>query len=88
MQCYCTYANKFQNVKDNCSSKKNYICLINIRAIRTSGIPRGGGVFKPPMKFQSFDKAEPNSHFHGKYICNNLIRIRVSHNCKLSGTPD
>jgi hypothetical protein len=47
------------------------------------------GVFKlPPPKFRSFDKAEPNSHFRGKYIRNNLIRIRVSVICKLSGTPD
>jgi hypothetical protein len=35
-----------------------------------------------------FDKAKPNSQFHGKYICNNLIRIRVSPTCKLNGTPD
>jgi hypothetical protein len=41
----------------------------------------------PPSKFRSFDKAEPNSQFRGKYICNNLIRIRVSLICKLSGTP-
>jgi hypothetical protein len=31
-----------------------------------------------PPKFQSFDKAEPNSQFRGKYIRNNLIRIQVS----------
>jgi hypothetical protein len=38
-----------------------------------------GGVQHPPTpKFLSFDKAEPNSRFHGKYICNNLIRIWVS----------
>jgi hypothetical protein len=42
----------------------------------------------PPPKFQSFDKPEPNSQFRGKYIRNNLIRIRVSLICKLSGTPD
>jgi hypothetical protein len=45
--------------------------------VKFSGILRG-----------SFDKAEPNSQFHGKYICNNLIRIWVSLICKLSGTPD
>jgi hypothetical protein len=29
---------------------------------------RGGlGGFKPPLKFQSFDKAKPNSYFRGKY---------------------
>ena len=38
----------------------------------------GFGVFKPPPKFRSFDKAEPNSQFHGKYIRNNLTRIRLS----------
>jgi hypothetical protein len=35
-----------------------------------------------------FDKAEPNSQFRGKYIRNNLIRIRVSLIYKLGGTPD
>jgi hypothetical protein len=52
-----------------------------------SGVPKGvggGGV----NKFRSFDKAEPNSQFRGKYIRNNLIRIRGSLICKLSGTPD
>ena len=38
---------------------------------------RGGGVQSPP-KFRSFDKAEPNSQFRGKYILNNLTRIRLS----------
>jgi hypothetical protein len=42
----------------------------------------------PPRKFRSFDNAEPNSQFRGKYIRNNLIRIRVSLICKLSVTPD
>jgi hypothetical protein len=46
-----------------------------------------GGV-QTPLKFRSFDKAGPNSQFRGKYIRNNLIRIRVSLICKLSGTPD
>jgi hypothetical protein len=57
---------------------------------------RGGGfgAFKPPPPprnsevFDKADKAEPNSQFCGKYIRNNLIRIRVSLICKLSGTPD
>jgi hypothetical protein len=49
---------------------------------------RGWVVQPPPPKFRSFGKAEPNSQFHGKYICNNLIRICVSLICKLSGTPD
>jgi hypothetical protein len=47
----------------------------------------GGGVQTPP-KFRNFDKAEQNSQFRGIYICNNLIRIRVSFICKLSRTPD
>jgi hypothetical protein len=55
----------------------------------SSGVPRGVGVFNPhPPKFRSFDKAEPNSQFRGKYIRNNLIRIRVSLICSLCGTPD
>jgi hypothetical protein len=47
-----------------------------------------GGVEPPPPKFLSFDKAEPNSQFRGKYVHNNLIRIQVSLICNLSGTPD
>jgi hypothetical protein len=47
---------------------------------------RGGLGSSNPPKFRGFDKAEPNSHFRGKYIRNNLIRIRVSLICKLSGT--
>jgi hypothetical protein len=39
-------------------------------------VPRGGGV--QPPKIRSFGKAGPNSQFRGIYICNNLIRIRVS----------
>jgi hypothetical protein len=37
--------------------------------------PRGGGCsnFPPPPKFQSFDKAEPNSQFRGKYTRNCLV---------------
>jgi hypothetical protein len=48
-----------------------------------------GGVQTPPEipKFFFFDKAEPNSQFRGKYFRNNLIRIRGSLICKLSGTP-
>jgi hypothetical protein len=48
----------------------------------------GFGGFKTPPKFRSFDKAEPNSQFRGKYVHNSLIRIWVSLICKLSGTPD
>jgi hypothetical protein len=36
------------------------------------------GVQPPPPKFRSFDKAEPNSQFRGKYIRNNLTRIRLT----------
>jgi hypothetical protein len=56
-----------------------------------SGVLRGVGGFNPrplPPKFRSFDKAEPNSQFRGKYIRYNLTRIRVSPICKLSGTLD
>jgi hypothetical protein len=35
------------------------------------------GVLNPPPTFRSFDKAVPNSYFRGKYIRNNLLRIRV-----------
>jgi hypothetical protein len=41
-----------------------------------------------PPKFRSFEKAGPNSHFCGIYICNNLIRIRVLLIYKLSETPN
>jgi hypothetical protein len=37
----------------------------------------GGVQPPPPPKFRSFDKGQPNSQFRGKYIRNNLIRIRV-----------
>jgi hypothetical protein len=49
-----------------------------------------GGVWgvQNPSKFRRFDKAKPNSLFRGKYIRINLIRIRVSLICKLSGTLD
>jgi hypothetical protein len=48
----------------------------------------GGGSTPPPPEIPKFDKAEPNSRFRGKYIRDNLIRIRVSFICKLNGTPD
>jgi hypothetical protein len=53
-----------------------------------SGVPRGVCGVQTPPKFRSFDKPDPNSQFRRKYIRNNLIRIRVSLMCKLSGTPD
>jgi hypothetical protein len=62
---------------------------VNSLYLLKSDIPRGVWGFKPPPpKFWSFDKAQPNSQFPGKYIQNNPIRIRVSFICKLSGTPD
>jgi hypothetical protein len=42
----------------------------------------------PPPKFRSFEKAWPNSQFRWIYICNNLIRRRVSLIYKLSETPN
>jgi hypothetical protein len=64
-------------------------CLLNADVSRRG--PRGegfGGLKSPSPKFRSFDKAQPNSQFCGKCIRNNLIKIRVSPICKLSGTPD
>jgi hypothetical protein len=52
-----------------------------------TGVPRGGSNPHHP-KFRSFEKAGPNSQFYGIYICNNLIRIRVSLIYKLSQTPN
>jgi hypothetical protein len=40
------------------------------------------------LVFSSLWPAEPNSQFRGIYIRNNLIRIRASFICKLSGTPE
>jgi hypothetical protein len=65
-----------------------------VRSLFQAGSPeayrRGGWGLKhpPPSKFRSFDKAEPNSQFRGKYIRNNLIRIWASFICTLSRTPD
>jgi hypothetical protein len=56
-----------------------------------SGVPKwglGGSTPLPPRNPEFFYNAEPNSQFRGKYIRNNLIRIRVSLICKFSGTPD
>jgi hypothetical protein len=63
------------------------LAFVVFRLRRHRGVPRGvGGFTPPPPKFRSFDKAKPNSLFRGKYVRNNLIRIRVSHICKLSRT--
>jgi hypothetical protein len=63
----------------------------DLRQWRTERRGGGGGCgcsTPPPPEFRSLDKAEPNFQFRGKYIRNNLIRIRVSLICKLSGTPN
>jgi hypothetical protein len=50
--------------------------------VQVSAVAYRGGVWgvQPPTppKFRSFYKAEPNSQFRGKYIRNNLTRIRLS----------
>jgi hypothetical protein len=86
-----------QNVKGQqhkvklCSLGSTDLLFWSKHIVRISGIPMGGGGgvwgFQTPPKFHTFDKGEPNSQFRGKYIHNNLIRIRVSLICKLSGTP-
>jgi hypothetical protein len=49
----------------------------------------GGRGFKTiPLKFQSFDIAEPNTQFSGKYFHNNPIKIQFPAIFKLSTTPD
>jgi hypothetical protein len=53
------------------------LCVVQLEAVAY----RVGGCL-------GFDKVEPNFQFRGNYINNNLIRIRVSFICKLSGTPD
>jgi hypothetical protein len=55
---------------------------------RCSVVPGVGCGLNDHPKFQSFDKAELNSQFRGKYIHNNLIGILVSLICKVSRTPD
>jgi hypothetical protein len=66
------------------------ICQGRVEPVTAQWRTEGGlGVQPPPPpKFQSFDKAEPNSQLRGKYIRNNLIRIRDSLICRLSGTSD
>jgi hypothetical protein len=66
-------------------------CVVKCYVTRSGVIREGLGGFKAPPpspKFRNFDEAEPNSQLRGKYIRNNLIRIWVSLNCKLSGTSD
>ena len=49
---------------------------------------RGGGLNTPPPKFRSFDKVQPNSQFRGKYIRNNLTRVRLSWVVSWKALPD
>jgi len=41
----------------------------------SSGVMSGVWGVQTLPKFRSFDKAEPNSQFHGKYMRNNLTRM-------------
>jgi hypothetical protein len=79
-----------QTHKFHTLSQRLFKIVFNI-ILTLSGVPKGVWVVQTlphPPKLRSFDKAEPNSQFRGKYIRNNLIRIRGSLICKLSGTPD
>jgi hypothetical protein len=58
---------------------KNYVHSVAYRC--------GFGGSTPLKKFRSFDEAEPNYQFRGKYIRDNLIRIRVSLICKIEWNP-
>jgi hypothetical protein len=60
-------------------------CCVYSDQWRTEG---GFGGSNPLPKFRSVDEAEPNSQFRGRCIRNNVIKIRVSLICKLSGTTD
>jgi hypothetical protein len=66
-----------------------YIILIFFHSLYmpkpTSGVPTGGGFDHLIPKFwQNWAEFQ----FHGKYIRNNLIRIKFSPICEVSGTPD
>ena len=68
---------------NNFSSNSRTPCIlwkIHVIAAVTYRGEGGLGVFNSPTppEFRSFDKAEPNSQFRGKYILNNLTRIRLS----------
>ena len=72
------YARVCRSVNEN--GTMLYPILHLVRQLYT--VAYRGGVWgvqpPPPPKFRSFDKAEPNSQFRGKYIRNNLTRIRLS----------
>jgi hypothetical protein len=67
-----------------------YIINVNSAPVACRGGGGKGGSTPPQKKkkIQSFEKDEPNSQFHGKYIHNNLTKTRVSLIYKLSGTRD
>ena len=73
---------RMRNISDIiCIESKNTNVVFNNCPPKTVAYRGGFGVFKPPPpspKFRSFDKAEPNSQFRGKYIHNNLTRIWLS----------
>jgi hypothetical protein len=50
--------------------RQREVAAQTLRQWRTEG---GVGGSNPPPKFRSFDKAEPNSQFRGKYIRNRLV---------------
>jgi hypothetical protein len=54
---------------------RNGVICVTTDQWRNEGRVLGGS---NPPKFRSFDKAEPNSQLRGKYIRNNLTKIRVS----------
>jgi hypothetical protein len=92
------YSVKFcTNIYTMCHTSFDYLSNIIVsencilRSFSSSGLNqwRTEGGFAPHSpKFLSFDKAEPNSQFRGKFDHNNLVKIQVSLICKLSGTPD
>jgi hypothetical protein len=100
---YCSIATQIHCAMELIQTTKKFQVFMELERLASyleradiSGVPRRGGVpisplpspRPPPKKILSFDKAEPNSQFRGKYIRNNLIRIRISLICKLNGTPD
>jgi hypothetical protein len=46
------------------------VMLERLCSYRLCALAYRGGFNPPPPKFRSFDKAEPNSQFRGKYIRN------------------
>jgi hypothetical protein len=85
IQLYCLSKSNHLNVTEH---SRAFCDFTQWRTEEGGGGGLGGSNPPPSLKFRSFDKAEPNSQFRGKYIRKNLIRIRGSLICKLSGTPD